>query len=78
MDNCEHITGCGVCSKTICSYCIEDCSGCQNEFCKNCYDDHQIPCDECLSMLCHTEVIHIRTIEDEQLGVCPVCNMKNG
>ncbi len=78
MNKCEHIAGCDVCSKVICSYCIEDCSGCQQSFCKECYEDHQIPCYECLIMLCHTEGIIISMVDGEKITTCPICNMKNG
>ena len=78
MNKCEHIADCDICSKIICSYCIEDCSGCQHEFCVECYEDHQIPCCECLNMLCHEEVINISTIDNEKLTICPICNMRNG
>ena len=65
--NCEHITTCRKCSKTICSYCVEDCSGCQTESCKECYVKHQVKCNECEEYLCPKEVIGV---------LCPVCDMK--
>ena len=69
MNLCEHITNCSKCDKTICSYCVEDCSGCQTETCKNCYKDHQSICIICKDKLCPTELVG---------ELCPVCDMKNG
>ena len=66
--HCEHIAKCEKCDKEICSYCVEDCSGCQLETCKECYDKHLAICKRCSTMLCKTEIIG---------DICPICDMKN-
>lgn len=70
MNKCNHITECSKCEKTICSYCIEDCSGCGIEACKDCYNQHQIKCQDCSESLCPTEIMSNQK--------CPVCDMKDG
>ncbi len=52
---------------TICSYCVEDCSGCRIETCEKCYKAHQVKCKTCQIPLCPTELIK---------EFCPVCDMK--
>lgn len=65
---CEHITSCQKCEGLICSYCVEDCSGCQLEACKDCYDKHLISCQQCQIKLCKSEMLG---------NICPTCDMKN-
>ncbi len=60
---------CNDCKKIICSYCIEDCSGCHTETCEKCYKAHQVKCKECDKSLCKTELIK---------ELCPICDMNNG
>lgn len=69
MNKCEHITRCSKCEKIICSYCIEDCSGCGIEACKECYSEHQSKCNICNSELCPTELMANK--------MCAVCDMKD-
>ena len=71
-DKCDHITNCNKCKDQVCSYCVEDCSGCQLEWCKGCYKEHQECCSDCLDMICPKEV----EVYDN-FAVCPTCNMKN-
>ncbi len=70
MSKCDHITICTGCSDMICSYCVEDCSGCGTESCNDCYVKHQIPCTQCNVLLCPEEA-------KQPSGVCAVCEMKN-
>ena len=73
METCEHITNCQKCEKTICSYCVEDCSGCQLQGCVDCYKQHQRECYSCKELLCPSEIV----LKDDKF-TCPVCDMKNG
>lgn len=79
---CEHITKCNVCNKEVCSYCVEDCSGCQLEWCKDCYLAHQECCFECLTMVCPDEVVVLAAVGQDPDDliipqVCPKCDMWN-
>ena len=76
-DKCEHITTCNKCGTEICSYCVEDCSGCQLEWCKDCYKEHQTVCCDCLIELCPQEIEVIQDIENIVRSICPKCNMYN-
>ncbi len=67
--NCEHITDCLICEDLICSYCVEDCSGCSNNFCNPCYECHQVTCKDCETKLCPLEI---------KGEICPICEMKDG
>ena len=69
MSKSDHITNCSKCDMTICSYCVEDCSGCGNETCFNCYQKHQTACFNCDVRLCPEEV--------NEECLCAVCEMKN-
>lgn len=82
-DQCDHITHCNKCNALVCSYCCEDCSGCQVEWCKECYKEHQVCCYDCLEMICPVEQERIFTGQEPiegtiiEIPVCPKCNMKN-
>ena len=81
-EQCEHITKCLDCAIEICSFCVEDCSGCQEERCKECYLKHQTWCDDCMEMVCPKEIVMLDAIgetTDQVLvpQVCPICDMKN-
>ncbi len=73
---CNHITNCNKCKEQVCSYCVEDCSGCQIEWCKECYQEHQVPCMECLTMICPNEIELVESLDDS-ISICPRCNMQN-
>lgn len=66
---CDHITTCK-CGAIVCSYCIECCSGCEEDLCEKCYNSHTVQCNTCKDHLCPTEIINN--------GLCPLCNMKHG
>jgi len=57
--------GCSVCNSILCTYCIEDCSGCGMEACSKCYMGHQISCVSCTKRLCPEEVTKEK--------LCPYC-----
>ena len=76
-DKCDHITNCNKCGNEVCSYCVEDCSGCQLEWCKKCYIEHQKSCSDCLEQICPKEVETIGSLNEGLIPVCPRCNMKN-
>lgn len=69
MDNCEHIQPCTECGMSLCSYCIEDCDGCEMEACEKCYTNHMKQCKTCEALLCPKVLI------GEQ---CPSCEIQNG
>ena len=69
MDNCEHIQACTDCNKNLCSYCLEDCDGCDKEACENCYTKHLIKCRKCDMLLCPNNLIG---------DLCPVCKSREG
>ena len=73
--HCEHITNCVDCDLQVCSYCVEDCSGCQKERCKECYKKHQTCCNDCLENICPKEVELVEAEDDTMIQVCPKCKM---
>jgi len=61
---------------TLCSYCVEDCSGCQKPFCSEDYKNHQVACNKCLEMLCKNEIEVVTSEEDDNINICPICNLE--
>ena len=79
---CNHITNCNECKEQVCSYCVDDCSGCQLEWCKECYLRHQEGCMECLAMLCPDEIEMLEAEGEDPndlvvIQICPRCNIQN-
>ena len=68
LDSCEHIQPCTECSKSLCSYCIEDCDGCPIEACEECFNKHLVKCESCETLLCPKNLKGVQ---------CPSCNMQD-